>query len=212
MIVNLFEIESKILYEWASNMWTLHVSSSSESSLQRICILQIFQEINHHHVASNVAVSTSFYIQTRINPHYRKRSNSIYYILPNIQKNHAQFLTEYLSEPNSNLFTPLEHIDSITFGSKLQIPPETAIRLDNKSGSWQWHCIPITVKSSCRWLSESANMAASYLKQAMTLTHTTEVDQPLPGQPEDFNFYRKNAFLNNRECNRTKSLSHSSNK
>lgn len=50
-------------------------------------------------------------------------------------------------------------------------------------------------------------MATSYLKQAMILTHATEVNQSLPGQPADFTLYSKNAFLSNREFNRTKSLS-----
>lgn len=118
-------------------MWTPHLFYSSESSLQCIYILQIFQEIHHHHGASKIAVSRSFYIKTRIKPCNRNWPSSTYYIVPNIQKNHAQFFTEYRSEPNSNLFILLEHIASITFGSKLQIPPEIAIRLDNKSVSWQ---------------------------------------------------------------------------
>lgn len=53
-------------------------------------------------------------------------------------------------------------------------------------------------------------MATSYLKQATILTPATEVDQPVPGQPEDLDFFTKNTFhnfLNIMEGNRTKSLS-----
>lgn len=114
-------------------MWTLHLSYSSECSSQCTYILQIFQEINHHHGPSNTEVSTRFYIQTRIKLYRKNWSSSIYYILPNIRKNHAQFLTAYTSEPNSNMSILLEHIDSVIFGSKLQIPLEVTIRPDNKS-------------------------------------------------------------------------------
>lgn len=54
-----------------------------------------------------------------------------------------------------NLIYMLEHTDSTACGSKPQIPWEIAIRLNNKSVSWQWHCTPTMVKSSCRWLSGS---------------------------------------------------------
>lgn len=71
----------------------------------------------------------------------------------------------------------LEHTDSTAFGSKPKIPWEIHIRLHNKSVSWQWHCIPITVKSSCRWLSGSVLMATSYPKQAMVQMRQTNLCQ-----------------------------------